>query len=66
MVMGYPPISGMLPVLISEKGQMVATMKSTIGTNVGETKDYLRNLQEMKLKTLKFYQVKTRTQKNMK
>lgn len=44
MVMGYPPISGMLPVLISEKGQMVATMKSTIGTNVGETKDYLRNL----------------------
>jgi serine protease Do len=44
MVMGYPPISGMLPVLISEKGQMVAAMKSTIGTNVGETKDYLRNL----------------------
>ena len=44
MVMGYPPISGMLPVLISEKGQMVAAMKSTIGTNVGETKDYLKNL----------------------
>ena len=44
LVMGYPPISGMLPVLISEKGQMVAAMKCTIGTNVGETKDYLRNL----------------------
>jgi len=45
LVMGYPPISGMLPFLVCEKGQMSATMKSTIGANVGETKDYLRGLE---------------------
>ena len=44
LVMGYPPISGMYPVLISEKGKMAATMKSTTGVNVAETKEYLRDL----------------------
>ncbi len=44
LVMGYPPITGLLPFLVCEKGQMAADMKSAIGANVGESKDYLKGL----------------------
>lgn len=44
MVMGYPPVTGLLPFLVCEKGQMAGNLKSSVGSNVGESTDYINGL----------------------